>query len=158
MEANNTNRSNKMECVEFLADLNNARKLARKFMNSKGVRDVDLLESLTGDIYIAATSFTGGNFRQFIIQRAKWAMCNLFRSNPRTASLSEKFEVSAEETVNDLNIAEFMETLTMEEKEIAELSAQGLTVREIESRLNVNRTKISDILGQVKSKAIQFAA
>lgn len=147
-----------MECVEFLADLNNARKLARKFMNSKGVRDVDLLESLTGDIYIAATSFTGGNFRQFIIQRAKWAMCNLFRSNPRTASLSEKFEVSAEETVNDLNIAEFMETLTMEEKEIAELSAQGLTVREIESRLNVNRTKISDILGQVKSKAIQFAA
>ena len=147
-----------MECVEFLADLNNARKLARKFLNSKGNRDVDTLETLAGDIYLAATTFSGdGDFRGFIIQRAKWAMCKLFRKvDKKVQALSDKFDVPAAESVVMVDVEEFMNTLTADEKRIAELSAEGCSVRVIAERVDIGINQVCGIINRVKAKVLEF--
>ena len=147
-----------MECVEFLANLDNARKLARKFLNSKGNRDVDTLETLAGDIYLAATEFNGaGDFKPFIIQRAKWAMCKLFRKvDKKVQALSDKFDVPAAESVAMVDVEEFMNTLSGDEKRIAELSAEGFSVRDIAEQVDIGVNQVCGIINRVKSKVLEF--
>ena len=60
---------------EFLTDLSAAVKLAAAFLKNR-TRDANVIEDFASDLRLAALRFTGGAFRPYILQQAKFVRSN----------------------------------------------------------------------------------